>query len=155
MHHRATNYTQDLLSRTTGGPVIQGPLASMNNATAWGGAITDSSYCDFDSIREAQSHSGMAVFEARGPCSPDESCLAAYLAAAEPGTYIHCVHNGDDLLNATSFPEMDYKLGAPHGTAQETAVDSGIWVRRFASGTVATWDNNKKSGSVEWAESVS
>ena len=107
----------------------------MNNATAWGGAITDSSYCDFDSIRDAQSHSGMAVFEARGPCSPDESCLAAYLAAAEPGTYIHCVHNGDDLLNATSYPEMDYKLGAPHGTAPWAAVSgcgasrAGPWRR--------------------------
>ena len=31
----ATNFTQDLLSKTTGGPVIQGPLAAMNNATAW------------------------------------------------------------------------------------------------------------------------
>ena len=34
-HMWATNFTQDLLSKTTGGPVIQGPLASMNNATAW------------------------------------------------------------------------------------------------------------------------
>ena len=41
------------------------------------------------SILEAQA-SGMAVFEARGPCIPTERCLAAYLAAAEPGTYIHC-----------------------------------------------------------------
>ena len=40
-HLWATNFTQDLLSRTTGGPVIQGPLASMNNATVWGGHITD------------------------------------------------------------------------------------------------------------------
>ena len=44
-HLWATNYTQDLLARKTGGPVIQGPLASMNNATVWGGHITDPSYC--------------------------------------------------------------------------------------------------------------
>ena len=60
-------------------------------------------------------------------------------------------HNGDDLLNATSFPEMDYALGAPHGKAQETEPGSNVWRRAFASGTVATWDNNKKTGSVAWA----
>ena len=120
-HMWATNFTQDLLSKTTGGPVIQGPLASMNNATAWAagkgkgsgcqqqpvptlpgtGCIVDPDYCSFDSILEAQ-NSGMAVFEAHGPCIPTEACLAAYLAAAEPGTYIHCTYNGDDLLNATT-----------------------------------------------------
>ena len=105
-HLWATNYTQDLLSRTTGGPVIQGPLASMNNATSWGGNITDPDYCDFDGIREAQASSGMAVFEARGSCKIKEKCLAAYLAAAERGTYIHCTYSGDDLLTATAFPEV-------------------------------------------------
>ena len=53
------------------------------------GCDTDASYCSYDSILEAQA-SRMAVFEARGPCIPTERCLAAYLAAAEPGTYIHC-----------------------------------------------------------------
>ena len=50
-------------------------------------------------------HVGVCVCggqEARGSCIPQERCLAAYLAAAEPGTYIHCTHNGDDLLNATT-----------------------------------------------------
>lgn len=150
-HFWATNYTQDLLSRTTGGPVIQGPLASMNNATSWGGAITDPSYCSFDSIRDAQSNSGMAVFEARGPCIPKENCIAAYLAAAEPGTYMHCVYNGDDLLSHTSFPEMDYVLGEPKGPAKETKQGSNVWMRHFASGTVVTYDNNKKTGNVAWA----
>ena len=60
-------------------------------------------------------------------------------------------HNGDDLLNATSFQEMDYALGAPHGKAQETEPGSNVWRRAFASGTVATWDNNKKTGTVAWA----
>jgi hypothetical protein len=32
-HLWMTNYTQDLLSGTTGGPVIQGPLASMNGVS--------------------------------------------------------------------------------------------------------------------------
>ena len=40
----ATNYTQDMLSKTTGGPEIQGPYARMGAANA----------CDFDSIRKMQ-----------------------------------------------------------------------------------------------------
>jgi len=115
------------------------------------GCITDASYCSFDSIIQAQA-SGMAVFEARGPCIPTERCLAAYLAAAEPGTYIHCSHSGDDLLNATSFPEMDYTLGAPHGKAQETSPGSNVWRRTFASGTIVTYDNNKHTGKITWSE---
>lgn len=150
-HMWATNYTQDLLSRMTGGPVIQGPLASMNNATTWGGNITDPSYCDFDGIREAQANSGMAVFEARGPCVPNEHCLAAYLAAVERGTYMHCTYNGDDLIGQTSFTDMDNYLGKPKGPAQETPAGSDIWVRMFASGTVVTYDNRKKIGTVAWA----
>jgi hypothetical protein len=166
----ATNFTQDLLSKTTGGPVIQGPLASMNNATEWSadhgagtgcqhqpvptpagtGCVDDATYCSFDSILQAQA-SGQTVFEARGPCQPTEKCLAAYLAAAEEGTYIHCTHNGDDLLNATSFQEMDYHLGAPDGKAKETESGSGIWRRRFGSGTVVTWDNKKHTGTISWA----
>ena len=150
-HLWATNFTQDLLARTTGGPVIQGALASMNNATTWGGHITDASFCSFDSIRQAQA-SGMAVFEARGPCAPPEHCLAAYLAAAEEGTYVHCTHNGDDILQATAFPEMDKPLGAPTGPAREVpASGSGVWKRVFASGTTVFWDNNAHIGNISWS----
>jgi hypothetical protein len=49
-HGWATNYTQALLSNTTGGPVIQGPLASMNTLDS----IVDPQLCDFDSILAAQ-----------------------------------------------------------------------------------------------------
>jgi hypothetical protein len=45
-HDWATNYTQDMLSKTTGGPEIQGPYARMGAADA----------CSFDSIREEQAH---------------------------------------------------------------------------------------------------
>jgi hypothetical protein len=146
-HLWATNYTQDLLSKTTGGPVIQGPLASMNTLNT----IVDPSYCDFDGIRTAQATSGQAVFEARGSCKPTETCLAAYLAAAEPGTYVHCLYNGDDLLKATTFAHMDDPLGAPNGTAQETSPGSGVWRRWFASGTAVEYNNKKKKGTINWA----
>lgn len=53
-HYWATNYTQDLLSRTTGGPVIAGPLANMGEA------------CTFDKIRSAQATSGLTMLEVRG-----------------------------------------------------------------------------------------
>lgn len=144
-HLWATNFTQDMLSHSTGGPVVQGPLASMNEA----GTIHDPSFCDFTSILTAQrTPMGRAggVFEARGPCDPREHCIASYLAAAEPGTYMHCTHNGDDLLNATTFPQMDYPLGPPDGPAVETPAGSQIWVRKFASGTVVTFDNSTARG---------
>ena len=159
-HWWVTNYTQDLLSKTTGGPVIQGPLGSMNNATWAPGHITDSMYCDFDSIRRAQS-SQMgregAIFEARGLCGNiKEHCLAAYLAAVEVGTYIHCTYNGDDLLKETVFDEMDNELGPPTGPAVEVGKKgSNVWVRHFKGTsdgrtTVVTYDNNKHTGTVVW-----
>ena len=90
----ATNYTQDMLSKTTGGPEIQGPYARMGAANA----------CDFDSIRKMQQdgvrtrengtlHLTVAEAKAKGgggSCQPDPSCIAAFLAAAEPFTYMHC-----------------------------------------------------------------
>jgi len=165
-HDWATNYTQDMLAKTTGGPVIQGPYARMGAADA----------CSFDSIineqkngfRVAERHLSLTVVEAdpkngRGEgnsCKPSESCIAAFLAAAEPYTYMHCMGNtgtqggggADDLLGKTSFPEMDYKLGAPHGKAVEGPKNT--WVRKFGDDskpTVVTWDNEKKTGTVEWA----
>ena len=156
-HDWATNYTQDLLSKSTGGPVIQGPLARMGAADA----------CSFDSIIKEQSRgknlsSGvtmhLTVNEAGGgSCKPSPSCIAAYLAAAEPFTYLHCVHNepkidrpSDDLLGQTTFPEMDYKLGAPHGPAIEIpSKGSGVWKRTFGDkddGPYVIWDNNQKNG---------
>ena len=92
-----------------------------------------------------------------GSCKPSPSCIAAYLAAAEPFTYLHCVHNEpqidrpyDDLLEQTTFPEMDYKLGAPHGPAIEIpSKGSGVWKRTFGDkddGPYVIWDNNRKNG---------
>jgi hypothetical protein len=89
--------------------------------------------------------------QARGSCRLTETCLAAFLAAAEPGTYAHCLYTGDSLLSATHFPEMDYFLGAPNGTAAETAQGSQVFRRWFASGTVVTYDNKAKKGSIKWA----
>jgi len=49
----------------------------------------------------------------------------------------HAVGNTDDMLGVTSFPEMDYKLGAPKGPAAET--EEGVWRRDFASGAFVIW----------------
>ena len=105
----ATNYTQDMLSKTTGGPEIQGPYARMGAANA----------CDFDSIRKMQQdgvrtrengtlHLTVAEAKAKGgggSCQPDPSCIAAFLAAAEPFTYMHCSAPPiSDLLRAVNSP---------------------------------------------------
>jgi hypothetical protein len=83
-HLWATNQSQDLLSKTTGGPVICGPLARYSVPA-----------CDFDALRNAQKK--YAVIEANhyhdgvgSTCNPDHNCLAAFLAAAEPHTYLTC-----------------------------------------------------------------
>ena len=64
---------------------------------------------------------------------------------------MHCTYNGDDLVNSTSFLEMDYTLGAPRGKAVETNPGSNVWRRVFASGTVVMYDNNNHTGQIEWA----
>jgi len=150
-HMWGTNYTQDLLSKTTGGPVIQGPVARMG--------ATDP--CDFDSMRRAQktvnrySKSTLLVVQANPKhCRITPNCLASYLAAVQPYVYLHCYDNSDSLLNRTNFPEIDNPLGEPDSDAQETEPGSQIWKRRFASGTLVTWDNNKKTGEVEWSQST-
>ena len=60
---------------------------------------------------------------------PDALCLMA--------VGWHTVGNTDDMLGVTSFPEMDYKLGAPKGPAAET--EEGVWRRDFASGAFVIW----------------
>ena len=97
-------------------------------------------------------------------CQPSENCLAAFLAAAEPFTYLHCMGNTggehgvpdpetvDDLLGKTTFAEMDFRLGAPHGKAVEGP--QNMWTRKFGDArqpTVVSWDNAKASGSIKWA----
>ena len=86
-------------------------------------------------------------------CQPTEACLAAFLAAAKPYMYIYCQwDHGEDLLKETTFPEMDFKLGAPHGKAVQTSKDQ--WTRKFGDAskpTVVSWDNAKHTGSVKWA----
>jgi hypothetical protein len=169
-HDWATNYTQDMLAKSTGGPVIQGPYARMGAADA----------CSFDSIIAEQDtgyqsedrHLILTVVEAKGgrdpegakqnSCKQSESCIAAFLAAAEPYTYMHCMGNSgtsdpekmkvDDMLGATTFPEMNFKLGAPHGKAVQTSKDQ--WTRKFGDAskpTVVSWDNAKHIGSIKWA----
>ena len=110
-HAWGTEYIQDVLSKTTGGPVFCGPLAKMGGTDA----------CSFRAVRNARKGKPAGfVIEAKpgagepNSCAPSESCLAAFLAAVEPGIYLHCQYNGAgrlpgpfDLLGDTTFPGMD------------------------------------------------
>jgi hypothetical protein len=120
-HTYMTNKSQDMLSKATGGPVICGPEA-----------MYGIDGCDFNALRAAQKR--LTVVEASGGragCErPHRDCLAAFLAAAEKGSYLSCLAGAP-----TDWPERRYPLGAPDGPAVETAPGSGIWTRRFASGT--------------------
>jgi hypothetical protein len=141
-HDWVTNYTQDVLSKSTGGPVIQGALATMSGPSP----------CDFDAMRSAFDNTSHVMLEAKR-CQPDPNCIAAYLAAVQPGVYLHCLYNGDDLVADTGFPEMDYALGPPDGPATEVpAPGSNVWRRTFGAGVVVLYDNNlrRKNGTVTW-----
>jgi hypothetical protein len=160
-HTWATNYTQDVLSKTTGGPVIQGPFARMGQLNAKNESRRSINPCNFDDVRETYtnpvfnkySNSSINIIEASlKNCIPTETCLAAYLTAVQPYTYLHCMYNKDKLIPDTSFPEMDYPLGEPESDAKETAPGSNVWTRKFKSGTHTSWDNNKKKGTVTWAK---
>jgi hypothetical protein len=136
-HDWATNYTQDVLSKTTRGPVIQGPHAVMRGLDP----------CNFHQVRQA-SHGRYAIVEA-WQCKPSRACLAAFLTAVEPGVYLHCLYSGEDLIPTSYFPEIDYPLGSPHGPAHEVPhIGSGVWERTFGQGVVATWDDVANTGDV-------
>jgi hypothetical protein len=113
--------------------------------------------CDFTAMRETftnnYTRTTLTVLEAQmhGSCIPTQSCLGAFLTAARKYTYLHCTDNDDDFAAKVVFPEMNYPLGAPRSDAVETAPGSQIWTRTFASGTVSTWNNNTKVGTVDWA----
>jgi hypothetical protein len=138
-HCWATNYSQEMLSHTTGGPVIAGPLTNIVND------------CTFDGIRAAQKN--LTMIEAKckggGGCSPSKNELVQYLAAADKYTYLHCMLSvdeakpGGDFVAQTTWPEMDYKLGAPNSSAYEVpSKGSRVWRREFASGAWVEWNNN-------------
>jgi hypothetical protein len=75
-----------------------------------------------------------------GTC--DETKVAAFLIAAEPGCFLLC--NGYGAFQAN-------KLGLPSGPAKVTTngtTSKPTFTRTFASGTVATWSGGV--GSVKW-----
>lgn len=153
-HEFLLNNTQDVLAKLTGGPVIDGPYG------AWNGAA-----CNFRNMRKdvakGQDGTGPFVLEfnraANGRpdgCKPDESCLAAFLIAAEKYSYMSCFHSQDsaDEQLPDFLPEFSKPLGKPQGPAVEEK--RGIWTRRFTSHvgeTLVTYNERKDSGTIQWA----
>ena len=83
-HAYLINKTQDFVARL-GGPVVDGPYSR------W--AVPA---CDFEELRgvveRGRKGIGPYVIEAsHGACNPDDSCLAAFLMAAQEYTYLACV----------------------------------------------------------------
>ena len=137
-HAWIVNHTQDVLA-SFGGPVIDGPYGVYN---------TD--VCDFETMRAAvalgQSGAGPFVIEAsKGGCTPDASCIASYLLAAEEFTYLGCLHDEPQL---PQYPDLARPLGPPKGPAVQA--EDGTWSRSFAHGVVARWYPNASKGTVQW-----
>jgi len=137
-HGWIVNHTQDMLA-PLGGPVIDGPYGKYNVDV-----------CDFGTMREAvargQSGRGPFVIEAsKGGCTPDASCIASYLLAAEEYTYLGCLRDEPTL---PQYPDLQRPLGPPKGPAVQAA--DGTWSRSFEHGAVARWYPNATKGTMQW-----
>lgn len=141
------NRTQDLLAKLPGrGPVIDGPYGS------WAATFPA---CNYEKLRAAvlagQAGAAPFVLEANhgDVCAPDDSCIANFLAAAEPFTYLTCF--ADAPVPATGN-QFGYALGPPTGPPVEGA--DGV-VRRSFRGpqglTNVSVDLASGKGVVEWA----
>jgi len=143
-HFWLVNSTQDVVARLPGrGPVVDGPWAT------WFAPA-----CNFSALRPMVERgvdgTGPFVIEAHTgarSCSPDESCLAHFLAAAEGFTYLSCFADAP----APPQPEFARPLGPPTGPPAE----AGGVVRRSFRGpaglTNVTVDLRTGVGRVQWA----
>ena len=75
--------------------------------------------------------------------------LAAFLVAMGERSYYVCGAWQDYPVEGTWNPVYDLPLGAPLGAA--VLGRDGVWRRRFARGTNASFDTRAESGRVEWA----
>lgn len=139
------NKTQDTLSKLPGkGPVVDGPYAS------WSSTFPA---CDYAKLRAAvlagQAGDGPFVLEANhgDDCTPDDSCIANFLAAAEEYTYLTCF--ADDPV-ASQGNQFAYPLGPPTGPPVEK---DGIVTRSFLGPgglTNASVDLASGKGVMQW-----
>ena len=99
-----------------------------------------------EAVAKGQSGTGAFVIEAsKGGCTPDASCIASYLLAAEEFTYLGCLADEPQLPR---YPDLERPLGPPRGPAVQA--EDGTWSRSFEHGAVARWYPNASSGTVQW-----
>lgn len=147
-HDSLLNRTQDILAKSTGGPVIDGPYAD------WGIEA-----CDYTTLRKAveqgQRGQGAFIIEASkgGACTPSESCMAAFLCAAEEYTYLACFNSQNSGQGLPEFiPEFSKPLGPPTGPAVN---EKGTLRRTFKSSvgeTVVSYNEKSGVGHIKWAD---
>ena len=145
-HDWLGNRTQDTLSKLPGkGPVVDGPYAS------WSYTFPA---CNYAKLRAAVlaglAGDGPFVLEANHglDCTPDDSCMANFLAAAEEFTYMTCFA---DAPVASTGNQFSYPLGPPTGPPVEK---DGTVTRSFLGPgglTNATVDLASGKGVMQWA----
>jgi hypothetical protein len=143
-HTEMLNYTQDMLSKTTKGPVICGPLSRWNLPTTFAELLPVAR-------KGVEDPTAPFVLEAsKNGCdvAGDEALLAGFLCAMEKYTYLSCFHSEPGKWYAA----YDKPLGVPSGAAVQTS--PGVYTRKFENAkgvTVATYNRKTKEGSVRWA----
>lgn len=98
-----------------------------------------------------EAHGDAVCRHAGDPLHPDvQTELAAFLVAAGEHSYYMC--GGFFGTKPVWYPVYDMPLGAPLANA---TLEKGVYVRRFASGTLVTYNTTSESGSIVWASGVS
>ena len=155
-HEFLLNNTQDVVAKLTGGPVIDAPyglwnapscnLRVMQGFVERGKAGTGPFVLEFNRASKGSN--------SQDGCSPDESCLAAFLIAADKYSYMSCFHSQDtaDTPLPEFMPAFSKPLGEPTGPAVEEP--RRVYKRSFVSHageTVVSYDLKTKSGTIRWA----
>jgi arylsulfatase A-like enzyme len=97
-------------------------------------------------------HPGCGVPTTTAAAQMMEDHLATFLIAAGPYCYLGCGEWNSIKGDGMGFIDnawVDYKLGAP---LEDGALDStGVWRRKFSSGTTVSFDPTTNHGEVVWA----
>lgn len=141
----------------------KGPLIANGGETMPGvnGAMIENFRADnaslqllFEAVAQGkivEAHAGYGQDGTDNHCEGVTNSLSAFLIGAGERSYYGCSRGwkiAEDPMDTVWHAEYDYKLGAPLGPA---TLSGTVYTRKFASGTVATFDSKSGEGNIQWA----